>query len=79
MTKTRRIFLLVSGVSSVMGIVAACTFPEPRIVDELSEGGSAEAGDEDTGEPGDDDVKVQDATSEGIELEAAPLFDATSD
>jgi hypothetical protein len=78
-TKTRRIFLLVSGVSTVMGIVAACTFPEPRIVDETGDGGGTEAGDVDTSEAGDQDVAVKDATSEGVELDAAPPIDATSD
>lgn len=79
MTKTRRIFLLVSGVTSVMGIVAACTFPEPRIVDEGTEGGP-EGGDVNAPETSDEDVvAVKDATSEGVELDSAPPIDATSD
>lgn len=80
MTKTRRIFLLVSAVSSVMGIVAACTFPEPRIIDVGGEGGTDSGNDVEPGETGaDGDTPVKDATSEGVDFDAAPPIDATSE
>ena len=81
MTKTRRIFLLVTGVSTVMGIVAACTFPEPRIIDATADGGGTEGGGEDvtTDQTGGEDVAVKDAVSEGVDFDGPPPIDATSE
>src|SRR5689334_2315066 len=78
--KTRRLFFLVTGVSTVMGIVAACTFPEPTVVDDVSEGGSEGGADVNTTETGNEEGgPVVDATSEGVDFDAAPAFDATSE
>lgn len=79
MTKIRRNFLLVSAVSSVMGIVAACTFPEPNII-ALGDSSADSGGDVDPSETGGDgDVTVKDATSEGVDFDSAPPIDATSE
>ena len=78
MKKTRRLFYLVTGVSTVMGIVAACTFPEPKVIDDTDGGGTeAGGGDVDTTEAGEDGGGVGDATSEGVDFDAAPAFDAS--
>jgi hypothetical protein len=76
--KTRRLFFLVSGVSTVMGIVAACTFPEPKIIDGVGEGGPDSGGDVDPTETG-GDVAVSDASSDGFDFDGPPPIDATSD
>jgi hypothetical protein len=76
---TRRIFYLASAVTTLMGIAAACSFPEPELYDDSDGGGTAEGGDVNVSETGGEDVGVVDASSDGFDLEAAPPIDATSD
>lgn len=79
-TKTRRLFFLATGVSAVMGIIASCTFPEPRLVEDTEGGTEGGGGDVNVGETSDEDGGVvADATSEGVDFDAAPSFDATSE
>lgn len=78
--KTRRIFLLASAVTTVMGIAVSCSFPEPELVADPD--GSIESG-SDAAEDAEIDAKT-DAVADGgqpdaVELDAPLPFDATSD
>lgn len=64
MKKTRKIFYLVSGVTSAIVIAAACSFPEPRIVED---------GDGSTGEDSGD--AMQDGSDEDVVTDAGPRAD----
>jgi hypothetical protein len=77
--KNRRIFYLATAVSAVMGIAVACSFPEPRIVDEGvgpdGEGPDATGDSTTDGNPQTDGGNQPDV----VELDAPPPIDATSD
>lgn len=77
--KTRRIFYLATAVTTVMGIAAACAFPEPELVPELDGGveGGGQDGTDDTN--GGDVIATDGGQPDAIELDAPLPFDATSD
>jgi hypothetical protein len=74
--KNRRVFYLATAISAVMGIAVACSFPEPRLVDE---GTGPDGEGPDANGDSNDDGSDGGVRPDVVELDAPPPIDATSD